>query len=52
MKRKKIFIPIIVVSADDDEQYKEKALDAGATAFYDKFSLNLSKIYALLDDIQ
>ncbi len=52
MKREKIFIPIIVVSADDDEQYKEKALDAGATAFYDKFSLNLSKIYALLDDFQ
>ena len=52
MKREKIFVPIIVVSADDDEQYKEKALDAGATAFYDKFSLNLSKIYALLDDFQ
>lgn len=49
MKLHNIDIPVIVVSASDDETILETVLKNGASNFYDKFEFNLSKIYAELE---
>lgn len=37
--------PVIVVSASDDETYRESALKSGAKAFYDRIELHLKLMY-------
>lgn len=49
MKSKNLSIPVIVVSASEDEKYRENALRAGAKEFYDKFDLKLQVIYEWLE---
>lgn len=49
MKSKNLSIPVIVVSASEDEKYRENALRAGAKEFYDKLDLKLQVIYEWLE---
>ncbi len=37
--------PVIVISASEDETYREFALDSGAKAFYDRTELHLKLLY-------
>ena len=43
-------IPVIVVSAADEEILKNRALEKGAKAFYDKCDIRLSKLYEFFDE--
>lgn len=47
-----IDIPVIVVSAGDDEALSETVIKCGARNFYDKLDFNLSKIYEELEKWQ
>lgn len=49
MKSENLLIPVIVVSASEDEKYRENALRAGAKEFYDKLDLQLQIIYEWLE---
>ena len=49
MKTQNIDIPVIVVSASDDEALSDTAIKCGARNFYDKLGFNLSKIYGELE---
>ena len=49
MKMQNIAIPVIAVSASDDESLPDKVIKCGARNFYDKLDFNLSKIYEELE---
>ena len=49
MTTQNIDIPVIVVSASDDESLSDTAIKCGARNFYDKLGFNLSKIYGELE---
>lgn len=49
MKEKGLSLPVIVVTASDDEFCWESALKAGATAVYGKLELHLQDVYDLLE---
>lgn len=44
-------IPVIVLSANEYEDYADKVKNAGALACYDKTSLNISKIREIISGI-
>lgn len=52
MKSKSVNIPVIVVSASDEEELSDTALKNGADRFYDKLDFNLKKIYETLEEWQ
>lgn len=47
-----ISIPVIVVSAADQEEFRINALDNGAWYYFDKLEFDLQKIYEVLDQIR
>ncbi len=52
MKMQNIGIPVIAVSASNDEALSEAVIKCGARNFYDKLDFNLSKIYEELEKWQ
>lgn len=44
-------IPVIVLSANEYEDYADKVINAGALACYDKISLSISKIREIISGI-
>lgn len=44
-----VMIPTFVVTASDEESYREKTLNAGAKEFYDKLDLHVNGVYELLE---
>lgn len=49
IKMQNIDVPVIAVSASDDESLSETIIKCGARKFYDKLDFNLTKIYEELE---